>query len=209
MYVPPKFSLSDQQITDALRDAGLAYLVTPNPCGMLVTPLPFLYDSERASLVGHLARANPHWQKIEPGVESVAIYAGPDGYVSPGLYVTKAETGKVVPTWNYEVLNVYGQVSVHDDDDWLRAQVSQLTDHHEASRPQPWAVSDAPESYIAGQLRGIVGVELHISRWEGKAKMSQNQPERNRDNIIKVLASSERSNDRRIAERVAAHVMTE
>jgi transcriptional regulator len=204
VYIPPKFRLTDDQVVDVLRAAALAHLVTPSPTGLLVTPLPLMYDGQRHSLVGHVARQNPHWREADPDAESVAIFAGPDAYVSPTFYPVKSETGKVVPTWNYETVTVHGHLQVHDDSAWLRGQVTALSDHHEAGRPQPWSVEDAPDHYVAGQLRAIVGIELRIVRWEGKAKMSQNQPERNQRGVIDGLAASDRPRDREVAARVAA-----
>jgi transcriptional regulator len=202
VYLPPKFALDAEQIDAALANAGFAQLVSHTPAGLVVTPLPLLYDAERRSLLGHVARANVHWQAV--GAETVAIFTGPQAYVSPGFYATKAETGKVVPTWNYEVLNVYGRLQVHDDAEWLLDLVTRLTDHHEAGREQPWRVADAPAAYTRAQLNGIVGVELPIERVEAKAKMSQNQPARNRAGVIAGLAASGRPGDAEVGERVAA-----
>ena len=202
MYIPRKFALSDDETAAALAQAGFAHLVTHAPTGLMVTPLPLLYDESRHSLVGHVARANPHWRA--DGGESVAVFAGPQTYISPSFYATKAETGKVVPTWNYEVLNVYGQLLVHDDPDWVLNLVTTLTNHHEKRRPDPWQVTDAPESFTRAQLRAIVGVELIVSRVEGKAKMSQNQPERNRTGVVAGLKASDEPDDQLVADRVDA-----
>ena len=199
MYLPPKFAVSDDDVAAALARAGFAQLVTHGRDGLVVTPLPLLYDPERHALLGHVARANPHWHA--DGHDSVAIFTGPQGYVSPGFYATKAETGKVVPTWNYEVLNVHGVLRVHDDPDWVRHLVTRLTDHHEADRAEPWQVADAPEPFVRGQLNAIVGVELDIRRVEAKAKMSQNQPARNRAGVIAGLASGN-STEQAVAQRV-------
>ncbi|MBU8825708.1 FMN-binding negative transcriptional regulator [Mycolicibacterium goodii] len=202
MYLPPKFALSPERIDSVLADAGFAQLVSYSPTGLVVTPLPLLYDAERHALLGHVARANDHWRAA--GAESVAIFTGPHAYVSPGFYPTKSETGKVVPTWNYEVLNVYGTLRVHDDAEWVLDLVTRLTDRHESGRAQPWRVSDAPASYTRAQLNGIVGVELPVDRVEAKAKMSQNQPARNRVGVIAGLAASGSALDVEVSERVAA-----
>ncbi|MDG4668408.1 FMN-binding negative transcriptional regulator [Mycobacterium sp. 236(2023)] len=203
MYIPPKFALTDAEIGAALERGGFAHLVTHQADGLLVTPLPLLYDADRHSLVGHVARANPHWQAV--GGATVAIFSGPHGYISPSFYATKRETGKVVPTWNYDVLTVHGELMAHDDAEWLRDLVGKLTERHERDRADPWQVSDAPESYVAGQLKGIVGVELSISRIEGKSKMSQNQPDRNRSGVVAGLRESSDPADHAVAERVAHH----
>lgn len=200
MYIPHKFALSDDETAAALAEASFALLVTHGEAGMLVTPLPMLYDEPRHSLIGHVARANPHWHAT--GGESVAIFAGPQAYISPSFYATKAETGKVVPTWNYEVLNVHGRLVAHDDPAWVLDLVTMLTNHHESSRATPWRVTDAPETFTRSQLKAIVGVELVISRVEGKAKMSQNQPERNRTGVVAGLKESSASTDHVVADRV-------
>jgi transcriptional regulator len=199
MYIPRTFALADDETRAALTQAGFAHLVTHGSTGFLVTPLPLIYDEQ--SLLGHVSRANPHWHA--DGAESVAIFSGPQAYISPSLYATKAETGKVVPTWNYEVLNVYGRLVVHDDPDWVLNLVTTLTNHHEQHRAQPWQVTDAPESYIRAQLRAIVGVELVIDRVESKAKMSQNQPERNQAGVVAGLKASDAPLDQLVADRVA------
>jgi transcriptional regulator len=200
MYIPRQFSLSDEETAAALAHAEFANLVTHDQSGFIVTPLPLIYDGR--SLIGHVSRANPHWHA--DGRESVAIFSGPHGYISPSLYATKAETGKVVPTWNYEVLNVHGRLVVHDDADWVLNLVTTLTNRHEQPRAEPWHVTDAPESYTRAQLRAIVGVELVISKVEGKAKMSQNQPERNRTGVVAGLRESGSPADQLVADRVDA-----
>jgi transcriptional regulator len=202
MYTPRHFALSAEDTTAALAAVEFAQLVTQDGSGLLVTPLPLLYDERRHALLGHVARANPHWRAA--GGASVAIATGPQGYVSPSWYATKAETGKVVPTWNYEVLAAHGRLIVHDDADWLLEVVTALTTRHERDRAQPWAVSDAPQQYTRAQLRAIVGVELAIERVEGKAKMSQNQPERNRAGVVDGLLASDDAADHALAQRVSA-----
>ena len=200
MYIPGHFALSDEETEAALAQAEFAHLVTHDQSGFLITPLPLIYDGH--SLIGHVSRANPHWHA--DGNDSVAIFSGPQAYISPSFYATKAETGKVVPTWNYEVLNVYGRLVAHDDADWVLNLVTMLTTRHEQRRAEPWQVTDAPESYTRSQLRAIVGVELVISKVEGKAKMSQNQPERNRSGVVTGLKESAAPHDQVVADRVDA-----
>ncbi|MFG1934924.1 FMN-binding negative transcriptional regulator [Mycobacterium sp. NPDC048908] len=200
MYIPRQFALSDEQTAAALAQAEFGQLVTYGPSGFLVTPLPLIYEGH--SVIGHMSRANPHWKA--DGQQSVALFSGPHGYISPGFYATKAETGKVVPTWNYEVLNVYGTLVAHDDPDWVLDLVTRLTNRHEQSRAEPWQVTDAPQTYTRAQLRAIVGVELVISKVEGKAKMSQNQPERNRAGVVAGLRASSAPADQIVADRVEA-----
>jgi transcriptional regulator len=200
MYVPHKFALSDAATTTALEQAEFAHLVTHTATGLLVTPLPLIYDPSRHALLGHVARANPHWKSA--GAESVAIFAGPHAYVSPGFYATKAETGKVVPTWNYEVLTVHGRLVAHDDANWVQALVTALTDRHEQGRSAPWHVTDAPETFTRAQLKAIVGIELPVDSVVGKTKMSQNQPDRNRDGVVVGLRESADVADHVVADRV-------
>ena len=202
MYIPRKFALTADQTADALRAAEFANLVSRHSTGLLVTPLPLIYDESQHSFVGHVSRANPHWHA--DGAESVAIFSGPHTYISPSFYATKSETGKVVPTWNYEVLNVHGRLAIHDDPDWVLNLVTMLTNRHEARRPAPWQVTDAPQAYTESQLRGIVGVELVIAGVEGKAKMSQNQPDRNRAGVVAGLMESDAPLYQLVADRVAA-----
>jgi transcriptional regulator len=198
MYIPHKFALTEDETKAALSEVDFAVLVSHDEAGMLVTPLPLLYDGH--SLIGHVARANPHWRAT--ATESVAIFTGPQAYISPSFYATKAETGKVVPTWNYDVLNVYGQLLAHDDPEWVLNLVTALTNRHESGRAAPWQVTDAPETYTRAQLKAIVGIELVISKVEGKAKMSQNQPERNRAGVVAGLNESGAPADQVVADRV-------
>jgi len=200
MYIPRQFALSDEETEAALGQAGFAQLVTHNATEFLITPLPLMYNGH--SLIGHVSRANPHWKA--DGQESVAIFSGPQAYISPNFYETKSETGKVVPTWNYEILNVYGRLVAHDDADWVLNLVTMLTNRHEQDRANPWQVTDAPESYTRAQLRAIVGIEIVISKVEGKAKMSQNQPERNRAGVVAGLKTSAAPGDQAVADLVEA-----
>ena len=162
-----------------IRTSGAAHLVSLTADGLVGSVLPLLLDQDRGpfgTLVGHLARGNHHWRDVTPGVESLAIFAGPDAYISPSWYATKRETGKVVPTWNYVAVHAYGELVVHDDPVWLDGLVRRLTDHHEGRRDEPWSVDDAPADFVRAQLRAIVGIELPITRLEGKRKLSQNRP---------------------------------
>ncbi|SHN47535.1 FMN-binding negative transcriptional regulator [Cryptosporangium aurantiacum] len=194
MYVPSHFAVSPGRVAELLRHGGFAHLVTPTADGLVSTPLPLLYDDDagrggHGALLGHVARNNPHWRDL-PDTESLAIFAGPDAYVSPGYYASKREHGRVVPTWNYEVLHVHGRLIAHDDVEWLRELVTRLTDAHEAGRDAPWHVTDAPERFIDGQLRAIVGLELVITRVESKAKLSQNRPEADQEGVIAGLTTA-------------------
>jgi transcriptional regulator len=178
MYVPAHFSPDEALVSELLRNHGAADLVTVTPSGLVATLLPFIYVPSAGShgaLHGHLARNNPQWRLGSAG-DALAIVRGPDAYITPGWYASKAEHGRVVPTWNYVTAHVYGSLVVHDDPAWTEDLVRRLTAKHEAYRDRPWSVDDAPRSFIEGQLRAIVGVELVISRVEAKAKLSQNRP---------------------------------
>jgi transcriptional regulator len=184
MYVPAYFAASSADVAELLDGSHVVDLISPTAAGLVATPLPMLRDGD--SLLGHVARNNPHWQGPFTG-ESMVIAHGPEAYISPSWYATKREHGRVVPTWNYLIAHVYGELVVHDDVSWLRDLVTRLTERHEAGRPHPWAVTDAPAAYVAGQLRAIVGVELRISRIEAKAKLSQNRPPADRAGVIAGL----------------------
>jgi len=189
MYVPTHFAAQDSEVRELLTHHGAADLITASVSALTATLLPFIYDStvgEHGALLGHLARNNDQWQQQVVG-EALVIVRGPDAYISPSWYASKAEHGRVVPTWNYVTAHVYGQLVVHDDPDWVHALVRRLTDRHEADNPSPWSVDDAPTSFIAGQLRAIVGVELIISRVEAKTKLSQNRPLADIDGVITGL----------------------
>jgi transcriptional regulator len=157
---------------------------------MEASHVPVLIDPEPApfgTLRGHLARGNPQWQRAAADTDALAIFLGPNAYVSPSWYAAKRETGKVVPTWNYVAIHAYGRPRFYDDVTRLRAHVSSLTARHEAARAAPWAVTDAPEDFIQGLLKGIVGFEIPISRLEGKWKMSQNRPAKDRAGVVEGL----------------------
>jgi transcriptional regulator len=198
MYTPPAFQEKDvAMIFVHIRAARLANFITSTREGLLATPLPmFLDETEGANgvLYGHLARANTQWKTPCQG-EALAIFMGPDAYVTPSWYQTKRDTGKVVPTWNYVTVHAYGAVEFFDDTERLLDVVKKLTHIHEHARPEPWAVSDAPEPYIQSQLKGIVGLRMTISRLEGKRKMSQNRSDEDRAGVSEGLAASNNMND--------------
>jgi transcriptional regulator len=189
VYVPHFNALEDTDEVRALvASVGSAQLVTVGPDGYpMATLLPIIWDDERA--VFHMARANLHWQSIEPDSPGVAVVTGPEAYVSPDWYASRSEHGRVVPTWNYSAVHLTGRVSVHDDETWLRDAVSRLTVQHEHARPTPWTVADAPAPYVEKQLRAIVGVEMLVESVEAKAKLSQNRSE---DDVAGVIAGLRR-----------------
>lgn len=199
MYTPAHFREDDLAAQhEIIRAARLCNLVSQTGEGLIATPLPLLLDPVEGplgTLYGHFARANPHWQHAGDG-EALAIFMGADAYVSPAWYATKAETGKVVPTWNYVAVHAYGPVEVFDDAERLRDVVSRLSDRHEAPRANPWAVADAPADYIAGMLKGIVGLRMQITRLDGKRKLSQNRHDADRAGVAEGLAASADPMDR-------------
>jgi transcriptional regulator len=202
MYVPPAFRDDDRASLHAtMRAARLCSFVTATADGLIATPLPALLDDtegEHGVLYGHVARANPQW-RIAPVGEALAIFMGPDAYVTPSWYATKRETGKVVPTWNYVTVHAYGPVEFFEDADRLLDVVTRLTDLHEGARAEPWAVTDAPADFVRAQLRGIVGLRMPITRLEGKCKMSQNRSAEDRSRVAAGLAESERPTDQAVA----------
>lgn len=177
MYIPAHFAAGPAATRNLLASPGAANLVTMTDAGLLATLLPFVYEpgvGERGALHAHAARNNPQASAPAKG-EALAIIQGPDAYISPSWYPSKADHRRVVPTWNYSTAHVYGELVVHDDAGWLARHVRRLTGLHEDGREHPWSVDDAPEKFIAGQLRAIVGVELMITRIEAKEKLSQNR----------------------------------
>jgi transcriptional regulator len=194
MYIPAHFAEDRVPVLhDAIRAHGFATLVTMTAEGLIASHLPFLIDPSPApygTLIGHLARPNPQTRGAIG--EALAIFLGSDGYITPSYYATKRETGKVVPTWNYTAIHAYGTPRFIDDPGRLLDIVTRLTDRHEASRPAPWAVSDAPENFTRGMLNGIIGLEITITRLEGKRKQSQNRPEADRTGVIEGLRADGR-----------------
>jgi len=194
MYLPKAFDEDRLPVLhEAIRAAGLATLVTVTAAGAEASHVPMLLDPTAGrfgTLYAHIARANAQWRDTLAGSGALAIFHGPDAYVSPSWYATKAETGKVVPTWNYIVVHAYGQAEFFDDPQRLHALVARLTDRQEAPRPAPWAVTDAPADYVAGQLRAIVGVALPIERLEGKWKLSQNRPAADQAGVVAGLGQA-------------------
>src|SRR5215475_6589415 len=188
MYQPPHFREDRIEVQHALiRDYPLGLLITAGAGGLMANPIPFLLDSDTPGpgvLRCHLARANPQWRELMGVEECMAVFQGPQSYITPSWYATKRETGKVVPTWNYATVHVWGRPRVMKDDSWLRKQIEDLTVSREAQRAEPWLVSDAPEDFVAMQMRAIVGIEIPILRIEGKWKMSQNRPEADRAGVI-------------------------
>lgn len=202
MYVPPAFRLEElPEIHAAMRAARLPSLVTATAEGLVATPLPLLLAPEEGpfgTLYGHLARANPQW-RTPPLGEALVLFGGPEAYVTPSWYASKAEHHKVVPTWNYVAVHAYGQPEFFEDPARLHDVVARLTARHEEGRPTPWQLADAPEAFVRAQLRGIVGLRLPIARLEGKRKMSQNRDAADRAGVAAGLAASPEASDRAVA----------
>ena len=180
MYQPPHFREERLDVLHALiRSHPLGLLITAGPGGLQANHVPLLLDansSERGTLRAHLARANPQVLELAAVSECLVVFQGPQHYISPSLYPTKHETGKVVPTWNYITVQAYGAPRVVDDAGWLRQQIGDLTRHQEGPRAAPWQVEAAPDSFIAAQIKGIIGLEIPLARLDGKWKVSQNRP---------------------------------
>jgi transcriptional regulator len=204
VYIPPAFREQDvAALNRHIEAVGFATLVTVGADGPLISHLPMLLDAQAAphgALRGHLARANPQWQASDLAKPAVAIFMGPDAYVSPSWYPSKKEHGRAVPTWNYATVHVRGRLELFDDPEQLRAHVTELTERHEGRFAVPWRVSDAPEDYLRGQLKAIVGVRLKIEAIEGKMKLSQNRPMADRQGVVAALGASARPADRAVAE---------
>jgi transcriptional regulator len=210
MYIPPHFAADDDldEIAAFVHQAGSADLVTFDGTQPVATLLPIIWerpegqeahdksggpgeyeaaDSEYGRLLGHVALNNPQWSNAQPGVPALAIVRGPQAYISPSWYQSTREHGRTVPTWNYTTVHFTGPVTFHRDSDWLRDVVTRLTERYEEGREGRWWVDDAPEKFIAGQLRAIVGVEMAIRRIEAKTKLSQNRTPQDRANVIEAL----------------------
>lgn len=191
MHLPAHFREERVPVLhEAMRRSRLAILVTAGPEGFEASHVPLLLDPDPAplgTLLGHLARGNPQAGRAGSEVEALAILTGPDAYVSPSWYATKAETGTVVPTWNYVAVHAHGRLRFFEDPQRLLALVSRLTEAHEGGRALPWRVSDAPADFIQAQLRGITGFEMAIARLEGKWKLSQNRSAPDRAGVVDGL----------------------
>ena len=196
MYTPKHFVENRiEALHGLIRAYPFATLVTRAADGLTANHLPFELVGE--VLHGHVARGNELAQL--DGAEVLLVFQGPDGYISPNWYPSKHETGREVPTWNYAVVHVHGRLRVIDDATWLRRLLETLTDHHEAGQPQPWKISDAPDDHIETSLRAIVGLEVSIDRIEGKFKLSQNHPARNRAGVIAGLRERDGDGDAELA----------
>jgi len=207
VYIPEHFSETDlATLQQAIEDAPLGTLVLVGPAGLTANHVPFQLDSGHGpygTLRCHVARANDVW-KYADGAEGLVIFEGASAYISPSLYESKREHGKVVPTYNYVAVHAHGRVVVHEDHKWLRALVGHLTHRFEARRSEPWKMGDAPQDYLEEMLTKIVGLEIEITRLEGKWKMSQNRSGADRRGVVDGLGQSEKETDREVAKIVKA-----
>jgi transcriptional regulator len=204
MYNPSSFAEHDVAVMhDFIEAHPFGALVTASPSGLFATHLPLVLDRQvgpHGTLQGHIARANPHHEVAGDGSEALVLFTGADSYVTPSMYASKAKHGKVVPTWNYVAVHAHGTLRFVREPDALRVHLARLTARHETSRRQPWSITDAPADYIEKQLGAIVGVEIEITRLEGKWKMSQNRPAEDVDGVIEGLSASDDPREREVAE---------
>jgi transcriptional regulator len=206
MYQPDHFRVEQlPQMHALMRARPFATLISAGSLGLYASHLPTVLkdESPHGVIECHLARANPHCSDLAQVGEALMIFQGPQRYITPNWYPSKAQHGKVVPTWNYAVVHAYGRPEVMNDPEWLRRHVGELTAQQERAEPAPWALSDAPATYIDAMLRGIVGFRFAIARLEGKWKMSQNRELPDRDGVIKGLATRGRADDREMADLVS------
>jgi transcriptional regulator len=204
MYMPELFAVTDpEEVELMLANPPLGCLVTRDADGFFATHVPMVFDPVGRALQGHVTRANPHPERSGDG-EALAIFQGPNAYVSPGWYPSKREHGRAVPTWNYEVAHVSGKLSWRTDVAWLRDHLTRLTDRFEAGRPEPWALTDAPEDYLQKQFAGIVGFELKIRDVQVKRKFSQNRTPEDRQAVIEALLESDEPSDRQVGAAMTA-----
>lgn len=191
MYLPPHFAETDPSVLHALiRAHPLGLLISSSDAELVANPVPFLLDAttEKAVLRAHVARANPQWKHIRDGARVLVVFQGEEAYISPSWYASKPLHGKVVPTWNYAIVQASGVAAVHEEPFWLMTQISALTETQERSRPSPWAVTDAPAAFIEAQMRGIVGIEIDVTEMTGKWKVSQNRDGADRSGVGDGLA---------------------
>jgi transcriptional regulator len=192
MYIPRANQETRIPIIQKLmEDHPFASLITMGSSGLFATHIPMVLErdaSPHGLLRCHISRANPQWREFSPDLEALAIFSGPQHYITPSWYPEKQETGKVVPTWNYAVVHAYGHLRVIEDPNWLMAHLQSLVKINEAEFPTPWKIEDAPANYIASQVKGIVGFEMVIERLEGKWKVSQNRSEEDRGGVADGLA---------------------
>jgi transcriptional regulator len=202
MYQPAHFRVDDiAQMHALMRARPFAALISAGETGLYATHLPTVLkdDAPYGIIECHVSRANPHWKHLAECKEALMIFQGPDGYITPNWYPSKAEHQKVVPTWNYAVVHAYGRPEIVQDPEWLRGHVAELTAQQERNEPRPWALTDAPATFIQSMTRGIVGFRFGIARLEGKWKMSQNREMKDREGVVAGLRKRDTGDDLEIA----------
>ena len=210
MYQPPHFREDDPAAKAALiRAFPLGLLITSGPGGLMANAIPFLYDETGGPcgvLRCHVAKANPQWKELASGLEALVVFQGSEHYIRPGWYESKRETHKVVPTWNYAMVQARGTARAIEDKAWLAMQIRAVTAMMEGGAPEPWAVEDAPDDFIAGQIKGIVGIEIEVAALDGKWKVSQNRNEADRRGVVAGLSALGDPAAEAMAEMVAARI---
>ena len=195
MYLPPHFAETrPEELHRIIREHPLGVLVTHSGSGLDANHIPFEFDPDQGpqgTLLAHIARANPLWTDCPAGAEVMVVFRGVEGYISPNWYPSKHETHRQVPTWNYEVVHVHGRLRIMDDEKFVRGVVARLTREHEATEPRPWKMGDAPKDYMDDMVSKVVGIEIEITRLEGKRKLSQNRESRDIHNAVNELARSD------------------
>ena len=202
MYVPAKHAVDEESAWSIVREAGAGTLVANTPEGLQSVFVPVVVRDEGRTLVAHVARANPWWREVRAGAEVLGLFLAASAYVSPSLYPSRLENPGVVPTWNYVAAEVRASVRVHEDPQWLGRQVRLVTDQFEASRSPQWSVDDSSDTYVAAQLRAIVGIELQVKAITGKAKLSQNRPAVDREAVRTNFAEGT-AQERNVAARMS------
>jgi transcriptional regulator len=210
MYIPKHFAEPRVEVMhELMRLYPLAALVIATPTGLSANHIPLLLSAEPTpfgKLQGHVPRANPLWREYVSEFEALAVFQGPDAYITPNWYATKRETGKTVPTWNYAAVHAYGTLRVIDDSVWLRSLLEGLTTFHEAESHTPWSIADAPGEYIQQLITSLIGIEIVITKLEGKWKVSQNQPAHNQEGVSKGLRQRGQAQDKEMAKLVSGYM---
>jgi transcriptional regulator len=210
MYAPKHFAQTDPALLrEAIRRFGPGELVTYGSDGIEASLLPMLISDDVSTITGHQAKANRQWSRADTSVPALVIWQGAEAFVSPNFYPSKLEDGKVVPTWNYLVVQARGTITFHHEREWKRSQVTALTDWHEAGSAAPWSVGDAPEDYIDGMLSAIVGFEVRVTSIEGKWKLSQNRSREDRAGVISGLAARHEARADELAREMAGELTEE
>ena len=210
MHIPKTFRQEDpQRLNEIIRQYPFATLITHSDSGPEANHIPFVLTQSNGKdvLLGHIAKVNPLWKEVADRSSVLVIFHGPNCYVSPNFYPTKQENGRAVPTWNYVAVHVRGELSFKHDEEWNLQMIDRLTKQHEAERPEPWSIADAPEKYTRGMLRGIVGLEIEIASIRAQWKVSQNQPQQNRRGVVAGLSDEANEGAQRIAELVQEHIL--